>query len=65
MIEPENKQIQCLHVVLKSEARKKYEMISIEENELNKRFNKFVQNIKHAYEGNASAKSYSRLRTLL
>ena len=51
-------QTQCFHEVVKSEARKKYEMMYLDEVELNLRFNKFVQNIKYAYEGNTSTKSY-------
>ena len=52
----ETDHVQCLHTVMRSEARKSYEIAYKDEIELNKRFRCFVSNFKLAYEGENTRK---------
>ena len=47
---------QCFHQLLKSKARKEYEMTYSNERLLNERFRQFVLNFKYAYEGENTKK---------
>ena len=54
--QPHREQTQCLHKLLKSAARREYELIYRDEILLNEKFRQFVMHFKHAYEGENTKK---------